>query len=521
MGFDKKVKERAYIASARRCCVCKKFKGRNIEVHHIVQKADGGEDSFENAIPLCFDCHAEAGHYNPRHPKGARYSSTELKAHRDAWYKVVEEGKVHVEQLQATHQYYLTNSFDIVSEIVNGEFSNFPLDKIKLVQNKLYHFLKSASEFQRNFKREENIEGQRFESFEAYKSIYPEAQPIQSEWGITGWSRDVTKDELEVRISPHDFVTKYMLQNEVAPTDIAKVRFTEHGCCDSYYEEYILRRAKVVLLAFTNNTDRELLCKSVTEHVFNNNDFINVEAKSNETVEFDLNKIPLIPGECLLIPISIVLTPFDTDSYNPKNTLIFEHIESGQAQETRRIEVGGFQNYSTLGPFHQVNSIEVVTNCSEISFEFRPLKMGSLFMISRFWECGCCPHLFIKYKDNDNWVYKGEIFPNTPDVSQKFILDKKQPDFIDAERFKITELENEITYIHSIIIDGEEKLNNLTLEINEDFEFDISNAMKIEIQGHYSLFNDVVYCNSQEIKLQKVFHVLSDMNRHGLTFRST
>jgi hypothetical protein len=39
-----------------------------MEIDHIVQRADGGQNAMENAIALCFDCHAEAHAYNPRHP---------------------------------------------------------------------------------------------------------------------------------------------------------------------------------------------------------------------------------------------------------------------------------------------------------------------------------------------------------------------------------------------------------------------------------------------------------------------
>ena len=45
-----------------------------MELHHIRQKADGGEDTFENCIPLCFDCHADMRKGDPKHPKGKRYS---------------------------------------------------------------------------------------------------------------------------------------------------------------------------------------------------------------------------------------------------------------------------------------------------------------------------------------------------------------------------------------------------------------------------------------------------------------
>ena len=53
----------------------------------VEQEADGGSNDLENAIVLCFKCHAEAGHCNPRHPCGTKYSATELRKHRDAWWK--------------------------------------------------------------------------------------------------------------------------------------------------------------------------------------------------------------------------------------------------------------------------------------------------------------------------------------------------------------------------------------------------------------------------------------------------
>ncbi|MFI0429377.1 HNH endonuclease [Mariniflexile sp. HMF6888] len=73
------MKDEIFVKSARHCCVCHKPKGLNIEVHHITPKMQGGKDTFENAIALCFDCHADAGHYFAGHPKGAKLSSKELK----------------------------------------------------------------------------------------------------------------------------------------------------------------------------------------------------------------------------------------------------------------------------------------------------------------------------------------------------------------------------------------------------------------------------------------------------------
>lgn len=93
MSFPEEVKIKALVACGRKCCICHKFCGNNMEIHHIHPHAQGGEDTFENAIPLCFDCHATVGQYNPKHPKGTKFSEKELIAHRDEWYKKIKNEK--------------------------------------------------------------------------------------------------------------------------------------------------------------------------------------------------------------------------------------------------------------------------------------------------------------------------------------------------------------------------------------------------------------------------------------------
>ncbi len=91
MPFPREIRETTLVRSRRRCCVCHEFGGRSVNVHHIIQEADGGQNSLENAICLCLRCHAEAGHYNPRHPLGTKYSVGELRKHRDEWWRHCEK----------------------------------------------------------------------------------------------------------------------------------------------------------------------------------------------------------------------------------------------------------------------------------------------------------------------------------------------------------------------------------------------------------------------------------------------
>jgi hypothetical protein len=86
MSFPRSVRDDALSRCQRSCCICHIFCGSKIECHHIVQPQEGGEDSIDNCIPLCFDCHADVKAYNPKHPRGTSYSTSELRKHRDNWY---------------------------------------------------------------------------------------------------------------------------------------------------------------------------------------------------------------------------------------------------------------------------------------------------------------------------------------------------------------------------------------------------------------------------------------------------
>lgn len=91
MGFSKKTKENALVKSRRCCCICHEFAGLYTNVHHIKPKSKKGPDTLENAIVLCLHCHGEVGHYNSEHPIGDKYTTSEVKAHRDKWWQWCED----------------------------------------------------------------------------------------------------------------------------------------------------------------------------------------------------------------------------------------------------------------------------------------------------------------------------------------------------------------------------------------------------------------------------------------------
>jgi hypothetical protein len=85
MGFIRDEVGALLVQVHRRCCICHRYCGVKIETDHIVPRDEGGGDEIENAIPVCFGCHAEIHSYNDRHPRGRKFQPNELRAHKAQW----------------------------------------------------------------------------------------------------------------------------------------------------------------------------------------------------------------------------------------------------------------------------------------------------------------------------------------------------------------------------------------------------------------------------------------------------
>jgi hypothetical protein len=90
MSFDRSQVAELLALCHRRCCICHRFCGVKMETDHITPKSEGGDDTIDNAITVCFECHAEIHSYNIKHPRGRKFTSEELKMHKKNWLNVCE-----------------------------------------------------------------------------------------------------------------------------------------------------------------------------------------------------------------------------------------------------------------------------------------------------------------------------------------------------------------------------------------------------------------------------------------------
>lgn len=83
--------DRMMVKCARRCCICRRFRPTKLQVHHIVERSDGGSDDEDNLIVVCLSCHTDV---HTKVPFARRFSVDELKGHRDALVQLVAEGRL-------------------------------------------------------------------------------------------------------------------------------------------------------------------------------------------------------------------------------------------------------------------------------------------------------------------------------------------------------------------------------------------------------------------------------------------
>lgn len=129
MGFNRNDVDVLLVKCHRSCCICHRFCGIKIETDHIIQEGEGGSNDIDNAIALCFECHAEVHMYNDNHPRGRKFSSNELKLHRDKWIEICKSPQILNRQMQ-----FATGGpfFGLISEL---EYNLMLLDLLVPLEN--------------------------------------------------------------------------------------------------------------------------------------------------------------------------------------------------------------------------------------------------------------------------------------------------------------------------------------------------------------------------------------------------
>src|SRR5438876_5190374 len=86
--FPPRVRKTVLLWSGRHCCLCGQQCGLDIELDHIDPSLETPAlNGTDNAIPVCYLCHAKLEFSRAGSPRGSKFSISEIKARRDQIYE--------------------------------------------------------------------------------------------------------------------------------------------------------------------------------------------------------------------------------------------------------------------------------------------------------------------------------------------------------------------------------------------------------------------------------------------------
>jgi hypothetical protein len=143
-----------------------------------------------------------------------------------------------------------------------------------------------------------------------------------------------------------------------------------------------------------------------------------------------------------------------------------------------------------IGPYSLINNVKYIFEGRDFQFSIHDFNFSKTFVISRIWQCGCCPHIFLKETNSEKWLYGFEAL-TSPMNSESFT--HLFPNKLKA--IMISEIEDEITYIEELSLYDKYgvviiSVTEIELCKNESLSFDIDSLFEepytLYIKGYYS-----------------------------------
>jgi len=460
-----------------------------IEVHHIVQPEDGGDDSLSNSITLCFDCHCAAGHYNSEHPRGNKFSPEELRRHRGDWWEKVKVSGIADLSEDNLPDYYVRHLISLdneaAKEIFDQNKKNLPFDFTYLINNQVGKFMKEVLSDDLPFtwatsESEEGLywkENSSFENIEDFLKANPEFKGRDN--------RPLVKEDFD-----KGGIKSKLLQScfkEGMPTEeIGNVHVEVDLCGGPTVFSYYSLRRPIFIFALIQNKSKEpiILDKLLSRR----RETVFVEPINIMEANFSLKGIECPPiriefGQSVLIPEMVLLSSPHEDDYS----YFFKEYENISREKGQEIRFGSAKNigncdYWLVGPCGEINGFEGKVNSKILSFPVHRFDPNTSFSIARFWNCGSCPHVFFQ-KSDGQWIYSQEILSRGYNEKDSALIEIPS----DIVNLMISEIEFEVTTVSSITINGQELLKEpRELSKGESLRLKVKSGDLVFVEGSYT-----------------------------------
>lgn len=485
MGFPKAVKDEVMAKSARRCAVCHQFKAVGVEVHHIKPKAQGGKDTIDNAIPLCFDCHCAAGHYNPKHPRGTKFSQCELRMQRDALYDIVKNGKhldEHMHICDTLHMRHIVAlDYDSVKDIIEMKFDSIPFKYKYLMKTKVLDL------FNLILKDELPFSSRHSNDLSGFYNKYLNPDDIESIYakypGLRDGNTIALSKKIFIDIGIPSIFLKTLIDAGFPAENLGTITLRYEECGGSHFLDIRLRRPLFVFAELKNVApDPVRIISIIHKDDKNLPAFIEGDSDIGAPIEMPLDNLTLMPNESMLIPECSLISPFESSIINGDYHTDNELSTALYNVMTYKVD-NSKTDYYKATPFMDIIGAQIESQGKIVSHPANKFNLNKCYYFNRIWMCGSCPHVYGFDTEKKHWVYYGEIFSNS-ETTKPEQCSIPIDDNISTIRFVESDFEVS-TFLYIKFNDNYLSNGPISIDHGEILEFDIHGPGHIDVYGFY------------------------------------
>ena len=274
-----------------------------------------------------------------------------------------------------------------------------------------------------------------------------------------------------------------MLESGLEPKKIAKILTCYEGECAGlgrFQELYILRPLYMQFLVLTNISSDYVTYKwmETSKH----GDLLIDKNEIGEHLKIKFPEVSIAPMQSVIVPLSLFLAQY-SDLNKSKDYIRSNVIDGDRSIVLDHTLNSGNQNIEYLGIGFKTEKLIFSQHGEEYSQNIHSFDFDNVYWIDGYWNCGSCPHLFFE-TDKFNVTCVGELFNTIPNVRSKesLIIPKG------IKYLVIVELEQEVTTIDNIIVNGIKKISDIKLHTGDSLRLPVNELDNVLIEGHYNTF---------------------------------
>lgn len=373
-------------------------------------------------------------------------------------------------------RYLMCRDLDAIADVIERRLDRLPFRADLLFENEISDFWDRLAQAHGSQYRDTYIELRAFGSVGEYESEHSRARTLENDVELPGWRTiRVAEDDDVVRIAAADPLTKRLRDDGVPAEHLAVLTTTEGGCGgDSTLplKEWASLRPVWALLMHATIGSRVTL-ESLSGHRWDGGVEHFDTRRSAAISRSSLPAASLDEGTSVLIPLA-TLIPRISFEYGWRAL-----VATGLSERERTNEIyatGSDNSMDTWGP--GLLPTEIVTSTGVL--DVRAFDPALFYTIDRSWTMGSCPHVF-SLDAAGTPTYLGTAFDRASRVEQSEHLIMPG----DAAWLLIAEIEDEVTFVGRVTIDGVCQLRRRWLGRGDAIRLAVRPSQRVELIGYY------------------------------------